>query len=279
MKLAVLSDVHGNVPALSAVLADIERWQPDELVVNGDLVSRGPCSLACIRLLRKQFPAACLLRGNHEHFVLDCAGRVPDIRRPGHVLQQFAYWTCEQLGDSVAQLRTWADELDLADWNGHASVHVTHGSRLGNRDGIRPENDDRQLRRKLGSPRDLFVGSHTHRPMVRWLDETLVINSGSVGQPFDDDARACYARLEFFNGKWHAEIARVPYDKQQAERDFIDSGFMDQCGPLARLIFLEHRHNRMLVGTWMGLYGDAVASGEQDAERAVVEFLKQLNLS
>lgn len=276
MKLAVLSDIHGNVPALAAVLDDLERWRPDRVVVNGDLVSRGPCSLDALRLLQRLSPDACLLRGNHEHFVLQCA------QRPGeasHPLQGFAHWTCRQLGAAVEELRHWDDAFDWSGLEGGSSVHVTHGSRLGNRDGLKPETDDAALREKLGSARDLFVGSHTHRPMIRALDGTLVVNTGSVGQPFDGDPRASYARCSFVGGSWQVEIARVRYDKERAQQDFIDSGFVDQCGPLARLILMEHRHNRMLVGTWMGRYGEAVAAGMEDAGRAVDEYLRDVGLA
>ncbi len=278
MKLAILSDVHGNVPALEAVLADIDRWRPDEVIVNGDLVSRGPCSLACMKLLQSQTPHHRPLRGNHEEFVLDCADRPPAPQRPDYVLRSFADWTRKQLGDAVESLRVWPDHLDLHGLEGPGSVHITHGSRLGIRDGIKPETEELQLRRKLGARCALFVGSHTHRPMVRALDDTLVVNSGSVGQPLDRDPRACYARCEFAGGRWHATISRVAYDKLRAERDFVDSGFLEQCGPLARLIYLEHRHNRMLVGSWMGRYGAAVAGGELNAATMVDEFLRQMDL-
>lgn len=279
MKLAVISDVHGNLPALEVVLDDIERWRPDQLIVNGDLVSRGPYSLACLRLLQRRQPHARFLRGNHETFVLECASHEHADAAPGHVLRRFAYWTCAQLGEAVQELRHWDDHYDRTDLHGGASLHVTHGSRLGNRDGLKPETDERELQRKLGARRDLFVGSHTHRPMLRHVAGTLVANTGSVGQPFDGDPRAAYGRFVLQDGDWQAQIVRVRYDKAQAEQDFIDSGFLEQCGPIAHLIFQEHRHNRMLVGTWMGRYAEGVAAGEFDAEQAVNEYLQALSLA
>lgn len=275
MKLAVLSDIHGNVPALEAVLEHLASWRPDRVVVNGDLVSRGPCSLAVLQTLQRGLPEATLLRGNHEHFVLQCAAE-PDSAHA--VLHAFAYWSMRQLGDRVETLREWDDHLDWTGLEQGSSFHITHGSRHGNRDGLKPEINDSALRDKVGSGRALFVGSHTHRPMVRDLDGDLVVNTGSVGQPFDGDARASYARCQFVGGRWQVAIARVAYDKQRAERDFFDSGFLDQCGPLARLIFTEHRYNRMLLGTWMGRYGAAVDAGSVAAETAVRDFLSELGL-
>lgn len=278
MKLAVLSDVHGNVPALEAVLEDLAPWRPDRVIVNGDLVSRGPDSLTCMARLRERVPDAHVLRGNHEHFVLDCA-RQPQARDAAdRALRGFAIWTAQQLGDALEQLRSWPDQLELTAAEHGVSLHITHGSRLGNRDGLKPEADDRSLRAKLAPGPDLFVGSHTHRPMVRELDACLVVNTGSVGQPFDGDARAAYARLTYHRGGWSAGIRRVPYDKQRAEQDFHDTGFLEASGPLARIIFLEHRHNRMLLGTWMGRYAQAVKAHQIAAADAVDAYLRELRL-
>jgi len=67
MKIAILSDIHGNLPALQAVAADIERWQPDLVVVNGEIVNAGPCSPSCIHLMHQQASFGWqVLRRNHE---------------------------------------------------------------------------------------------------------------------------------------------------------------------------------------------------------------------
>jgi len=98
MKIAVLSDVHGNVPALQAVLDDICAWQADTVIVNGDLVSRGPYSLECLRLMQTQFPAAHYTKGNHESYVLRCADTSTDPDSPTYDVDRFADWTVRQLG-------------------------------------------------------------------------------------------------------------------------------------------------------------------------------------
>lgn len=271
MKIAVLSDIHGNLPALQQVLDDVERWAPDEVIVNGDLVNRGPYSLACLQLLLQRLPAVRLLRGNHEDFVLSCDEARHD---PGHHtfdLRRFTHWTHAQLGDAVAQLRRWADHIDLTEPDGGA-LHITHGSRLGNRDGISPRTDDADLPAKLGERRDLFVTSHTHKPMVREFNGTLVVNTGSVGSPFDDDPRASYGRFIFDGGRWRVEVRRVAYDKVCAERNFVTSGFLEQGGPLTMLMLDELRHSRMYLGPWMRRYLTAVQDGEITVAAAVEEF-------
>lgn len=276
MKIAVLSDIHGNVPALEAVLEDLQRWRPDRVIVNGDLISRGPCSGEVLSLLARQLPQADLLRGNHETFVLSCRDAPPRTGDWDYELKRFAQWTAERLGPEVEALRGWADHLDLAELEGGASFHVTHGSRLGNRDGIKPETPDTALPEKLGDRRGLFVASHTHRPLVRRFDGVLVVNTGSVGQPFDGDPRAAYGRFTFAAGRWRAEIARVAYDKPRAVRDFVTSGFLAQCGPLARLIHIEHQHNRMHVGRLMSRYLPDLRARRLTVAQAVDAYLERL---
>jgi len=273
VKICVLSDVHGNLPALEAVVEDIEQWRPDHVIVNGDLVSRGPYSLRCLRLIRERLPHSRLLAGNHEELVVQCAGQAPRPEDPTFDLRRFAHWTAEQLGAAVADIQGLEDHLDLSDSAGGSAVHVTHGSMLGNRDGIHVETAEAALPAKLGDPRDLFIASHTHKPMVRRFDETLVVNVGSVGQPFDGDPRAAYGRFSFRDGAWRAEIARVSYDKTQAERDLADSGFMDEGGPLARIIQHELRHSQMHAGRWMSRFLHGIKAGEISVAEAVDEYL------
>lgn len=276
MKIAILSDVHGNVPALTAVLDDIEQWRPDQIIVNGDLVSRGPYSLECLRQLQTRFPQAHYLTGNHETYVLRCVDAPADPDSPTQDIDRFADWTVSKLGSAIEEIRAWGDHLDLTDLDQGASVHITHGSRLGNRDGISARTADEELPAKLGKPRDLFVGSHTHKPLLRHFDGRLVVNTGSVGQPMDGDPRASYGRFTLLAGQWQAEITRVVYDKAQAEQDFIDSGFLAEAGPLARLIYLELQQSRTHVGPWRRTYLDNIKARKISVVDAMEAYLRAL---
>ena len=277
MKIAVISDIHGNIPALSAVLEDIAKWQPDEVIINGDVVNRGPYSRAGLELLQGQLPGAHYLTGNHETFVLHCAGEMLEADHPKYDLRRFAQWTVRQLGpEALRAIEQWPDHFDMDGLEGGSSFHITHGSRLGNREGISARTSEDDLPAKLGDYRELFVCSHTHKAMRREFNGTLIVNTGSVGQPLDGDPRASYGRFSFSKGRWQGELRRVAYDKAQAERDFHDSGFMEAGGPLAQLIFLEHRHNRMFVGPMMRRYHDAILAGEISVADAVAQHLANL---
>lgn len=272
MKIAVLSDVHGNVPALEAVLEDIRHWGADEVIVNGDLINRGPCSLDVLKLLQRERPDARSLRGNHENWLLYSAEQGARPESNTWEIDRFAHWTVAQMGEALQQVAEWDDHLDLTDLEG-GSLHITHGSRLGDRYGIPPECEGEELRQKLGDPRDLFVASHTHRAFCRDVDGKLVINTGSVGQPFDGDVRASYARLQFHAGSWYGGIERVRYDREQAIADFERSGFMEQGGALTRLIFREFFEARMHVGPWRRQYLDMIKSGDISVIESVNRYM------
>jgi len=277
MKIAVLSDIHGNVPALNAVLNDILRWQPDRIIVNGDVVNRGPYSKKVLEILEEEIPNATLLAGNHESFVIYCAENIyaPDHER--YDFQRFAQWSAQQIGlEWIDKIKQWGDHVDLNDLEGGSSFHVTHGSRIGNRDGISARTSEEDLAAKLGEPRDLFVASHTHKAMIRNFNGNVVVNTGSVGQPLDDDARASYGQFTFWQGKWQVNIARVEYDKVQAEKDFHESGFLEAGGPLAQLMYLEHQKNTMYVGPFMREYLGRIQGKEITLVNAVNEFLLRM---
>jgi hypothetical protein len=97
-----------------------------------------------------------------------------------------------------------------------------------------------------------------------------------VGQPFDGDARASYARLQFNAGRWHGEIVRLDYDRQRAIDDFEQSGFMEQGGALTRLIFREFYEARMHVGPWRRRFLEAVRAGEIGVADSVERYLEGL---
>ena len=87
---------------------------------------------------------------------------------------------------------------------------------------------------------------------------------------------ALAAHLGMSEGRWQAEIARVAYDKAQAERDFVKSGFLSEAGPMARLIYRELCESRSHVGLWHKRYLDAIKSRRITVADAVEEYLAEL---
>lgn len=287
MKIAILSDIHGNLPALETVAEHISRWQADHIVVNGDIVNRGPKSVDCWRFIQRQNGWA-ILRGNHEEYVL---GHLePKTRRDG--LNAPSYWVFQQFAGAVAPFQTLPN---VAHFNkehchtgrtnggvGWSDVVVTHASLNGNRDGIYPSRAAAQVEQQIslcptlaGTKPTVFVTSHTHIPGIYEIGKTLLVNTGSVGQPCDGDLRASYAQLAWHRGVWQATIVRLVYDREQTRRDFADSGFLEKAGLAAPLIYHEWRTGKDVVVSWMKRYWAAVSAGKIAWETAVSEHLKQ----
>ncbi len=276
MKVAVFSDVQAVLPALEAMVEQIDAWHPDLVVMAGDLVNRGPDSGRCLALFdelrrgRGWLP----VNGNHEIWVLGCGAAAP--RSEGErELRRFTDWAWRQVAPQADRLRGWPDHLCLHPPEADAWLHVTHGTMAGNRDGIRPGTTDESLRGKLPEGVALFVCGHTHRTHQRRTQGMDVVNVGSVGSPFDGDVRGSYGRFTWRGGRWHTELLRFAYDRERAARDFETSGFLDEGGPLARLVYLEWQRAQLLMSGWRPRYEQAVLRGELSLESSVTRFLRE----
>lgn len=280
MKIVVLSDIHGNRPALETAVADIEKWQPDIVVVNGDVVNRGPRSKSCLDLiLQKQQAGWQLVKGNHEEYLMDCGRPDSPDAGPPFELVRFAQWTFEQIGARrVFQFAQWPDIFSWAAPDG-SEFRVTHASMDNNRDGIYPRLRDDEIRQKIAPPPAVFVTSHTHVPFMRQIEQTMVVNIGSVGAPFDDDRRLSYGRFTWTKQQgWQAKIVRLPYDYLQIERDYAESGFLSEGGPLAQLMLVELRRARGLVFRWASRYQQRMLAGDISMEESVRALLEDMDL-
>lgn len=272
MKIAVLSDIHGNLPALQVVAEHIDRWRPDAVYVAGDVVNRGPLSRACWEFVQARgWP---IVRGNHEDYV--SAWHSPDVAPddPYYDLFASARWTFQQMGSCGQVLGTLPGQLSIQDPAGN-EVRLTHGSMHRNDDGIYPWVSEDELRTKISPAPAVFIAGHTHQPFVRYIDETLIVNSGSVGTPFDGDVRASYAQLTWQANRWHGHIVRLPYDREQTRRDFYLSGFVDASGPLVRIILHEWEKAQGCFNEWAKQYEEAVVAGRIGLEASVDAFLAQ----
>ncbi|HQV69060.1 MAG TPA: metallophosphoesterase family protein [Thermoflexales bacterium] len=276
MKIAVLADIHSNYRALQAVADDIERWRPDMVVVAGDVINRGPMPVECLSFAREmeREEGWLLLRGNHEDYVIEHAQPSPEKMDgvKGEIFR-LSWWTYEQLEKDVSVIEAWPFCIERETPGGLA--RFTHASMRGIRDGIYRQLPDDILCKQIGEPPPaLFVVGHTHLPLVRPIGQTLVVNVGAVGLPFDGDTRAAYAQIVFADGAWKAEIKRLTYDFARAERDYHESGFLDEAGPLAELVLDEQRRGRSNLFQWMELYYQDILAGKLSVEEATRRFLQ-----
>ncbi len=277
MKVAVFSDLQANYPALGTVSEHILAWQPDLVIMNGDLVNRGPCSLDSLKLFEslREKHGWIAIKGNHEEFVLRCsqAEELPGSKIERE-MQQFTDWTSKQLGHTADLMNPWLDDYYFSPPNtDNARVAAMHGSLLGNRIGIFARTTDEELATRIPENISLFLTAHTHRPLTRNYKGCEIVNVGSAGSPFDGDPRASYAQLTFEKNHWNTEIIRLEYDRYTADKDYHSSGFLEEGGAMATLIYAEWKQAKSLMPGWRKAYFEKLKNGELTLQESVDSFL------
>ncbi|MEA2008095.1 MAG: metallophosphoesterase family protein [Chloroflexota bacterium] len=275
MKIAVLADIHGNFPALQAVGDNVEGWGPDLVFVVGDTINRGPRSKDCLQFVRQKRTSDAwrVIRGNHEDYVLSFEESDAPTHGPHFEMMRSTYWNYQQLTpNEIASIKALPYQIEETVLNREV-IRAVHGSMLGIRKGIYPNISQEDLAAKIApAPQILMVG-HTHKPLIRTLDGTLIINAGSVGLPFDGDTHPSYAQIHWQDSHWEAKIIRVDYDREAAIHDFYESGFLTGGRGMAKIILSELKLARSLISPWLKRYKEAVMAKEISMEEAVEEFL------
>jgi putative phosphoesterase len=224
MRLAIVSDIHGNVTALEAVVEDIERRGLERVVHGGDLALSGCRPAEVIDRVRELgWPGVVgntdeLLWRPEEH--ASQRQRAPKLHDLlGVLFEQHAPATRELLGaERIAWLRTLPSE-----WREH-DLTLLHASPGDLWQAPLPDADDAQLRStyaRCGTT--TVVYGHIHRPFVRRIGDLTVANSGSVGSPFDSDPRASYLLVD----AGEPEVVRVEYDVEREVSILLASGYPD----------------------------------------------------
>ena len=227
------------MPALEAVLADIDRQRPDEVLVGGDLVGRGPEGSRVVAAIRETgWPT---IRGNHEDYLLDFRHhRVPaPWWRQSHWAA--SRWMAAELSPADA---AWLDSLPPSLRSAtDRGLLLVHGTPESANAGLGPWTSDAELRRHLAAvDAEMLICGHTHRPMDRRLPEGRVVNVGSVGLPFNRDPRAQYALFRRDADGWRVEPRQVDYDRRETYAIYERSGFLAEGGITAELLRLELEH-------------------------------------
>jgi predicted phosphodiesterase len=234
MRYALISDIHANLPAFEAVLADIvARPNVDATYHLGDLVGYSPWPNETVERLRAAgIPG---VAGNYDSTVAlhakHCGCRSENAKQEELAHQSFS-WTLEHTSTAnKAFLGGLPFRLDLRPLGGHASgptVTLLHGNQVLNTVYVTAERTDDFLQ-KMGAAVSAKVGDvvcfgHTHKPWHRVVDGVHFVNTGSVGRPKDYDWRAGYVLLDVADGAVGVDFVRVEYDVEAAARGVIDAG-------------------------------------------------------
>lgn len=216
-RIAVLSDVHGNLRALEAVAAEIRREKPDAVLVAGDLVLNGPDPNGCVDALRLlESEGALIVSGNTDIAVgdFDYGAAYPQYQDGvPETITAAAEWAHDELGDEQLDwLRRLPAERQIRA-DGDVLVLVVHAS-----PGSQTRGFDRALdpnvifeRASATDARVICVG-HTHVPEVRDLGFKVIVNDGSCGYVFDGDPTASWAMVTIADGQVDGAIRRTPFD-------------------------------------------------------------------
>ncbi|MFN2183883.1 MAG: metallophosphoesterase family protein [Anaerolineae bacterium] len=262
MRLAILADIHGNLPALEAVLADIEQLEVDGTIVAGDFCDR-PQPLEAVHAVRAL--GACVIRGNRENYVL--AYTRQQAPEPWRTSQQWIgiRWLCELLDDEgLDYLESLPEECVYAG-EGTDPIRVVHASPGSVSELLLPSHDPvaMELFRQAGLmelrydtqadqgevfsrfDEPVLVCAHAHIPWKRELDGRLIVNPGSVGIPINGDTRAQYALLTWEGRRWKAELRAVDYGLGPIRAAYQKSGILiiEGAFALAQLRGIETGQN------------------------------------
>jgi predicted phosphodiesterase len=262
MRIALLADIHGNLPALSAVMAELERLQPDHVVLDGDLINGAPFSAEVVAVVQRQ--PWTVVRGNHEFYLLDYGTEratpgSDDPKRWGQL-----HWLAEQLTPAqVAYLALLPDERTLF-LPGTQPLGVAHGVPGRNRVGFHTETPEALVAAELaGVTARTFISAHTHvqvdrqirrqatakaalipPPTPQPLEQWHLINPGSVGMPLNATAAAQFALVEAVPeavepGGWRATFYNIPYDRRPALAAYATSGMAAAGGVMTQLFYWQ----------------------------------------
>lgn len=227
MRLAVFGDIHGNLTALEAALADLRAQGADALLCLGDVAMDGPQPAECLRRVRD---LGCpVVRGNADRELLEAPFALSPRGFPDEqAIHDIGQWSAAQLSDAEREIvRGFGATAEFPD------LLAFHGSPARDNevlDAATPAEGLATLRETHGT-QAVWVGGHTHRPLLRTLDGWTLLNPGSVGLPFEKRgdhyvnlARAEYLLLDEVVGGWSPTFRRVPYDVQAVRQSILASG-------------------------------------------------------
>lgn len=223
MKIAIIGDIHANLPALEAVIEHAKSQSINEIWNVGDSVGYGAYPDQVIKLLQKEEILSIL--GNYDQKVLNFPKNEKKYKRGKKNEKYIAFkWAYENLSKKSIKYLSELPENRFVIRNGK-HIYLSHGSPFSNEELITPETPDTRLleiAKKAnssipdGRSVDIMIFGHSHQNFARQFEDIWFINCGSVGRPDDGDPRASYALLELKSSSISVALYRVIYDVQRA---------------------------------------------------------------
>ena len=239
-RVAVLADIHGNLPALEAVRADLAQFPVDQVLVAGDVINWGPFSAAVAERVLAEGWAA--IRGNHEYYLLDYqTPRAPALWDDADHFSTLPWLRRQLAGRLHNRIAAWPDTLTLRPPDA-PPLRVIHGTPRSPWEPLYPWTPPDKLRERLTDVVETtLVAAHTHLPMELRFEGWHIVNPGSVGLPLDGRHEASYLILDGDAEGWRATFRRVPFSNEAVFAEFARQDFVEECGPIGALIVEEFR--------------------------------------
>jgi predicted phosphodiesterase len=245
-RLAIVADVHGNLPALEAVVAEVRRASVDQVVVAGDVAGRGPFPNECFAVVAAEhWP---VIRGNGEYQLIDFGTPRgdPSWSRPGP--PTLVAWS-HALTDPCwrTAVACWPDQLCLR-FGDAPALRVVHGSPRSAFEGLPGDGTEELLSERLaGVEEETVVCAHLHEQVDRQVGRWHLLNPGAVGGPMDGDVRAQYALLEGRPDGWTIAHRRVSYDVEATLAAYARQRLVEEVGAMGEMVLRELRTARMHI--------------------------------
>ncbi|MCV9885982.1 metallophosphoesterase family protein [Metabacillus halosaccharovorans] len=224
MKIAFISDIHGNAVALEAVLEDLKKKNIEKICILGDICYRGPEPKRSLELI--QSLQAEVIKGNADEWVVRGVrqGEVPDGAL--EMMNKEREWIISNLESTdIGYLSQLPTELHL---NEHGieifAFHATPTSLFE----VIPQNaEDCLLHEKVLSKKDatIYLYAHIHKPYIRYINGRVIMNIGSVGLPFDGVTKASYGIITIDESGFSTSIERVGYDIEKVMKQYREAGY------------------------------------------------------
>lgn len=227
VRIALISDVHGNLPALKAVLDDIDQRNIDQLYCLGDLVDLAPWSNEVVSLIRQR-KISCLM-GNHDELIafnLPIEPLKDKSAQENEARHQAISHSLNTVSDSnKAFLASLPKHIQLN--FEHQILHLTHATPFGIADYVFEDDDQKLKACLLASGSSILAVGHTHLSYIRQFEEGVIINLGSVGRTKERDAKASYAILELNQKELSVKIIKMDYPIAETIQGILESSIPD----------------------------------------------------
>jgi putative phosphoesterase len=219
MKVAAIYDIHGNLPALNAVLEEISKISPDLILVGGDIVS-GPMPRATLnRLLELEIKVYCI-QGNADREVVTAFDGLPLDENMPEDVREATIWVAKQLEYRHRNFLAQLPKQVVLPIDNLGDMLFCHGSPRSDEEIITVATPEARLREMLiGVKQNIIVCGHTHMQFNRHLGDKEIVNAGSVGMPYGEPG-AYWLSLDS-----QIELRKTTYDLQQAAKDIRNSGY------------------------------------------------------